>query len=53
MKEYVKLYMQILPKFNDLTLIQRMVNDRHFLLTHNSDKIQKDKVDFYELRWSV
>ncbi len=42
--------MQILPKFDDLTLIQRMLDDGHFSFTYNGNKIKKDKSDFLELR---
>lgn len=48
-KEYVKAYMQLLPESNDLTLIEKILDDGHFPFTFNGDKIKKDKEDFPKL----
>lgn len=42
--------MQLLPKLNNLTLIEKMVDDGHFLFIYNSNKIKKDKKDFPKLK---
>lgn len=42
--------MQILPLSNDLTLIEKMLDDGHFLFTYNSNKIKKGKKDFLKPR---
>ncbi len=48
--EYVKAQVQILPESDDLTLIQRMLDDDQFPFTYNGDEIKKDKGDFPEPR---
>ena len=38
--------MQILFKFNDLTLIKKILDDSYFPFIYNSNKIKKNKEDF-------
>ncbi len=47
-KKYVKAQMQLLPESDDLTLIQRMLDNSHFPFTYNGDEIKKDEDDFSE-----
>ncbi len=52
-KEYIEAQVQLLPESDDLTLIQRMLNDGHFLFTYNGNEIKKDEGDFPEPGWIV
>ncbi len=52
-KEYVEAQVQILSESDDLTLIQRMLDDGHFPFTYNGNEIKKDEGDFPKPGWIV
>ncbi len=52
-KEYVKTQVQILSESDNLTLIQRMLDDDHFSFTYNGNEIKKDKDNFPKPGWTV
>ncbi len=45
--------MQLLPESDDLTLIQRILDDGNFPFTYNGNEIKKDEGDFPEPGWTV
>ncbi len=45
--------MQLLPESDDLTLIQRMLDDGHFPFTYNGNEIKKIEGDFPKSGWTV
>lgn len=48
-KEYLETQMQILSNSDNLTLIERMLDDGYFSFTYNGNKIKKKEENFPKL----